>query len=160
MKILITAPFSEAGLSALRNAGLEIDYQSWLETGKLYLGPSLLPIIQQSKPDMIIVEGDEIKEDVLENCHLNLIGSVRNAPNNINVSLATEKGIPVLSVPERNTIAVAELAIALMLSQLRNIISAEHLLKDDFFIDDFNDFANMYSGLVGSELHGKKVGII
>jgi len=160
VKILITAPFSEAALSALREAGLKVDYQSWLETGKLYLGQSILPIIEQSNPDIIIVEGDEIKEDLLEHCHFKLIGSVRNAPNNIDVILATQKGIPVLSVPGRNTISVAELAIALMLAQLRNIIAAERLLKDDFFVDDFNDFARMYTRLAGSELHGKKVGII
>ena len=160
MKILITAPFSEGALSALREANLKIDYQSWLETGKLYLGHSMLPVIEQSNPDILIVEGDEIKEDLLEHCHFKLIGSVRNDPNNIDVALATKKGIPVVSVPGRNTISVAEIAIALMLSQLRNILAAERLLKDDFFVDDFNDFAKMYSILMGSELHRKEVGII
>ena len=160
MKILITAPFSEAALSALKEANLEIDYQSWLETGKLYLGASLLQIIRQSNPDILIVEGDEIKEDILKNYDFQLIGSVRNAPNNIDVPLATEKGIPVLSVPGRNIIAVAELTIGLMLSQLRNVNPAERLLKEDFFIDDFKDFANMYTTLMGCELHNKRVGII
>lgn len=160
MKILITAPFSETALNLLREAGLEIDYQSWLDTGKLYLGQSLLSLIQQSNPDILIVEGDEVKKDIIENVRLKLIGSVRNDPNNIDVSLATQKRIPVISVPGRNTISVAELTIGLMLAQLRNIISAERLLKDEFLIDDFRDFANMYTRLVGSELHDKKVGII
>jgi len=160
MKILITAPFSEAALSSLKEADIEIDYRSWLETGKLYLGASLLPIIQESRPDILIVEGDEIKEAILEDYPLKLVGSVRNNPNNIDVALATKKGIPVLSVPCRNTIAVAELAIGLMLNQLRNMVQAERLLKSDFFVDDFNDFANMYTNLMGSELHNRKVGII
>lgn len=144
----------------LYDAGLEVDYHNWLETGKLYLGGSLLLLIEKSKPDIVIVEGDEIKDEILQRCSLKLIGSVRNSPNNIDVLLATKMGIPVISAPGRNTIAVAELTIALMLSQSRNLIRAERLLKTDFFVDDFKDFANMYMNLKGFELCNKTVGII
>jgi D-3-phosphoglycerate dehydrogenase len=160
LKILITAPFSESSLKRLRDEGFEVDYQSWLETGRLHMGESLLPVLQDGQYDIAVVEGDEIKEPVLERVPLKLIGAVRGDPNNISVAAATAKGIPVISAPGRNTIAVAELAIALMLCQARNIEKAELLLRSDFFVDDFKDFADLYTKLQGFELHGRTIGII
>ncbi|MFX1264094.1 MAG: NAD(P)-dependent oxidoreductase [Promethearchaeota archaeon] len=160
MKVLITAPFSESGLTMLKEAGLEVNHQSWLETGKLYLGDKILGVINEGGYDIVVVEGDEVKEEVIEGSNLKIIASVRNDPNNISVPAATAKGIPVIAAPGRNTIAVAELTIALMLSQARKIIKAERLLKNDFMIDDFSDFGKMYRMTTGFELRGKTVGII
>lgn len=160
MKILITAPFSDSCLKQLTEGGFEVDYRSWLVTGKLHLGSSLLGILEEGQFDIIIVEGDEIKEPILEKIPLKLIGAVRGDPNNISVSAATARGIPVIAAPGRNTIAVAELAIALMLCQARQIKKAELLLRQDFYIDDFKDFAGMYTSLQGFELHGRTIGII
>ncbi|MHA1908512.1 MAG: NAD(P)-dependent oxidoreductase [Candidatus Thorarchaeota archaeon] len=160
MRILITAPFTESGIRQLETLGLEIDNKSWLETGKLYLGKSLVQLIEESKAEMVIVEGDEIKEKVLEQTNLKFIGCVRGGPNNISVQIATEKGIPVVSVPGRNTNAVAELTIALILNQARKISIAKEFLVKDFFVDDFGDFARLYKHTMGFELSGKKVGII
>ncbi len=160
MKVLITAPFTDEGLERLRSAGLEVTYESWLDTGQLRLGSSLLPVIEQGGYDIVIVEGDEIREEIIENTELKIIASVRGSPNNIAVEAATAKGIPVLSAPGRNTVAVAEMAIALILSQARNIIKAERLLRSEFMIDDFKDFSAMYTSLVGFELNGRTAGII
>lgn len=160
LKILVTAPFSDEGLERLRNAGLEVFHRSWLETGQLHLGSSLLSVIQEGGYDAVIVEGDEIREEILDNTELKLIASVRGNPSNVAVDSATAKRIPVLSAPGRNTIAVAEMTIALILAQARNIIRAERLLRNEFMIDDFKDFASMYTSLVGFELHGRTAGII
>lgn len=160
MRVLITAPFTESGLSELKEAGLDVDHLSWLETGKLHMGDSLLQTILDGKYDIVIVEGDEIKEEIIEQTELKLIGSVRDSPNNISLQAATAKKIPVISVPGRNTIAVAEHTIALMLAQARNIVATERFLKNDFFVDDFKDFARMYTSLMGFELFGRTVGII
>lgn len=160
MRVLITAPLSEEALEELQSESLEVDYQSWLETGKLYLGDSLLPVIKDGNYDIVIVEGDEIKEDVIEGCELKLIGSVRGSPNNISIPAATARKIPVISVPGRNTNAVVELTLGLILAQARNIISADRLLKSEFYVDDFKDFGKMYNDLTGFEIKGRTVGII
>jgi D-3-phosphoglycerate dehydrogenase len=160
LKILITAPFSDSCLKRLDDQGFEVDYRSWLETGKLHMGASLLGILENGQFDIVVVEGDEIKEPILEKVALKLIGAVRGDPNNISILAATAKGIPVIAVPGRNTIAVAELAVALMLCQARQIKKAELLLGQDFYIDDFKDFADMYTKLRGFELHGRTIGII
>ena len=160
MRALITAPLSDESLEELKSEGLEVDYQCWLETGKLHLGDSLLSVIKDGDYDIVIVEGDEIKEEVIEGSDLKLIGSVRGNPNNISVPAATARKIPVISVPGRNTNSVAELTIALILAQARNITTAERLLKSEFFVDDFKDFGKMYNQLTGFELKGRTVGII
>jgi D-3-phosphoglycerate dehydrogenase len=147
-------------LKRLDDQGFEVDYRSWLETGKLHMGASLLGILENGQFDIVVVEGDEIKEPILEKVALKLIGAVRGDPNNISILAATAKGIPVIAVPGRNTIAVAELAVALMLCQARQIKKAELLLGQDFYIDDFKDFADMYTKLRGFELHGRTIGII
>ncbi|MHA2425951.1 MAG: NAD(P)-dependent oxidoreductase [Candidatus Thorarchaeota archaeon] len=160
MKVLITAPFTDEGISELEKLGIEVDYRCWLDTGKLYLGDSIIPVLKDSAADMVIVEGDEVKEEVIENYDLKFIGCVRGGPNNISVTAASEKKIPVVSVPGRNTNAVAELTIALILTQARKISAAKDFIKDDFFVDDFDDFARLYKHTKGFELSGKKVGII
>ncbi len=160
MKTIITAPFTDSKIEELREAGLDIDYRSWLDTGKLYLGDSFLEIIKEGGFEVAIVEGDEIKEEVIENSELKLIGCVRGSPNNISLPAATAKGIPVIAAIGRNIVAVAELTISLMLSQIRRIVAADRLLRDDFMVDDFGDFAKLYTHSMGQELHGKTVGVI
>jgi D-3-phosphoglycerate dehydrogenase len=160
LRVLITAPFTESGLHELDSAGLDVDHRSWLETGKLHMGDSLLQIIKDGNYDIVIVEGDEIKEEIIEQTQLKLIGSVRGSPNNISLQAATARGIPVIAVLGRNTIAVAEHTIALMFAQARHIVAAERFFKNDFFVDEFADFARMYTTLMGFELHNRTVGII
>ena len=160
MKLLITAPFTEDGITRLKNMGIDVDYRSWLDTGKLYLGDSFLSVLKESGAEMVIVEGDEIKEEVIERTNLKFIGCVRGGPNNISIPAATEKQVPVVSVPGRNTVAVTELTIALILNQARRIAVAKEFIDDDFFVDDFGDFARLYSHTMGFELNGKTVGII
>ncbi len=72
MKTIITAPFTDSEIDELREAGLDIDHRSWLNTGKLYLGDSFLEIIKEGGFEVAIVEGDEIKEEVIENSELKL----------------------------------------------------------------------------------------
>jgi D-3-phosphoglycerate dehydrogenase len=160
LKVLITAPFSESGLKTLRDAGVTVVHQSWLETGKLYLGDSLIRPIKEAAAEIVVVEGDEVKEEVIAGTSLKLIGSARNDPNNISIPAATAKKIPVISAPGRNTNAVVELTIGLMLSVARKIVSCERFLKSDFFVNDFGDFARMYKTLAGFELYGRTIGII
>lgn len=160
LKALITAPFSEYGLKTLRDAGITVVNQSWLETGKLYLGNSFIKPIKEAGAEIVVVEGDEVREEVINGTSLKLIGSARNDPNNISIPAATAKKIPVISAPGRNTNAVAELAIGLMLSTARKIVSCERFLNSDFIVNDFGDFARMYKTLAGFELYGRTVGII
>lgn len=71
--------------------------------------------------------------------------------NNVDLSTAAELGIPVLRVPEYSPFAVAEHAMALLLSLNRKLHRAFNRVREANFSLD---------GLVGFDLHGKTVGIV
>ena len=70
-------------------------------------------------------KGDNVKRDAIENLDLKIIRSTRDDPNNVDVKAATEKKIPVLFTPKRNTISVAELTVGVMIALVRNVYKSE-----------------------------------
>ena len=71
--------------------------------------------------------------------------------NHIDIKKAKQLGIPVVRVPEYSPYAVAEHAVALLLSLNRKIHRANNRVREMNFSLD---------GLVGFDLHGKTVGVI
>jgi D-3-phosphoglycerate dehydrogenase len=71
--------------------------------------------------------------------------------DNIDVERATQKGVLVVNSPEGNTIAAAELTVALLLSLSRNIAQAAASLRNGEW---------KRSKYVGVEVYGKTVGVI
>lgn len=161
MKAFITADFDEYGLNLL-GKHMEYDYESWRDTKHMYLDENeFIREIKRRGADVLIVEGDFVMKNVIEQCDLKIIASCRDDPWNVDIKTATEKGIPVFSAPHRNTESVADLTIGLMLSVARNIVKADRLLRSGKITyktpTDFLEYYNMFKGV---ELGGKKVGII
>ena len=71
--------------------------------------------------------------------------------NNVDVGRAAERGIPVLRVPAYSPYAVAEHAMAMLLTSVRRTHKAYHRTKD---------FNFSLGGLIGFDLHGKTVGVV
>jgi D-lactate dehydrogenase len=71
--------------------------------------------------------------------------------NHVDLEAAAELGLPVVRVPEYSPYAVAEHAVALILSLDRKIYRAHARVREGNFALD---------GLVGSDLHGKTVGVV
>ena len=71
--------------------------------------------------------------------------------NNVDLDAAHELGMTVTRVPAYSPYAVAEHALALLLSLNRQIHRAYHRVRDQNF---------SLAGLVGFDLHGKSVGIV
>jgi D-3-phosphoglycerate dehydrogenase len=161
MKAFITAPFHEAGISILKKY-MDIIYENWRETGILYRDShEYIEKINKENADVLITEGDMIDEDVLSSCNIKIIGICRGFPDNVNMDVATQKGIPVFFTPDRNADAVADLTIGLMLCQLRHITNSDRLLRSGtFFVDTGEALANLYRRFMGWELTGKTIGII
>lgn len=82
---------------------------------------------------------------------LKAIGRAGVGVDNVDLAAATERGIAVFNAPEGNTIAAAELTIALMISVARKIPAAEASLRRGEW-----DRA----GFRGVELRGKVLGLI
>lgn len=97
--------------------------------------------------------------------NLKVIGVGRGGPVNINVAACTEKGIPVMYAPGRNSGAVAEFTIGLMLAATRNIVSChqsfhnEKKWRGDMYAYSYigNELSNSTVGLVGFGAIGSKV---
>ncbi len=71
--------------------------------------------------------------------------------NNVDVRRAEERGIPVVRVPAYSPYAVAEHAMAMLLTSVRRTHKAYIRTKD---------FNFSLSGLIGFDLHGKTVGVV
>jgi len=163
MKAFVTAPFSPKALEELKKLLKdEVIYESWLDTNIVYFkAEELVGKIRDTGAEVYICEGDNVKKDVIENINLKIIGSTRGDPNNIDIETATKKGIPVLHAPGRNTIAVAEMTIAVMLALMRKIYKVERILhSDQFRVEDFSDYVRYYNKFKGNELEGKTIGIV
>jgi len=164
VKILITAPFHESGLKKLQEH-CEVIYESWRDTGKLYFDEDeLIQKINDEQIDIIITEADEIDVWVIEKTDLKLIASTRGTPVNVDAEAAEEKNIPVIFTPHRNADAVADLTIAMMLTQARKMIEIDRFLRSGEFdiaeLEGEDDFAEFYNRYQGVELGSLTIGII
>jgi len=161
VRCLVTAAFHEDGLRILREL-MNVDYRSWRDTGKVYLdGGELVSLINEVGAEVLVVESDFVTRDTIEKCNLKIIASCRDDPYNVDVRAATAKGIPVIYAPRRNTVAVAELAVALMLAAMRRVVKADRILRSGRVeYKSSRDFVDVYNATVGFELSGKKVGIV
>ncbi len=88
--------------------------------------------------DAIIIRSDIIDKAVLEAAkNLKIVVRAGAGYDNVDLASATEKGVVVMNTPGQNSNAVAELALGMMVYQLRN----------------------HFNGSSGTELFGKKLGI-
>jgi len=72
--------------------------------------------------DIILTHTAPISSMVIARAkNLKVVGAARGGPVNINWDACTKRGIPVLYAPGRNSGAVAEFTVGLMLSVSRNI---------------------------------------
>ena len=145
MKVLVSDPITESGLTILRKGGLEVHY---LPEG------SNEEIISASKDvhGWIIRSGTTILENFIEGAeNLQVIGRAGVGVDNIDIPAATRKGVVVMNTPDVNTISAAEHTVGLMLALSRNIPRGHCRMRKGQW--------NRHS-LVGSELRNKTLGII
>ncbi len=164
MKAYITAEFSPEALEKLKAILQdEIVYESWRTTKNLFFNDEdLIKRLNGIGAEILICEGDNVKQPVIEQTNLKIIGSTRGDPNNIDIETATSKKIPVLYAPNRNTVSVAELTVGLILSLARKLHSIERVLhsEGEFVVNEFGDYIKYYNKFKGFELRGKTVGIV
>ena len=159
LKALITAEITEPELNRLKER-IEVIYEPWKESGILYFDEDEL--IEKLKGiDILISEGDNVKKRVIEESSLKIIASCRNDPNNIDFKTASEKRIPVIYTPKRNSDSVADLTLCLILALARNLTKVDkYLHSEDFEINDLEDWVRDYKKFEGIELKGKTIGVV
>lgn len=115
MKILIADKFEESGRIGLRTIGCEISFQPDLKED------ALVAAVGREQPDVLIVRGTKVTEPMLAAGPLKLVVRAGAGYNTIDVAAASRRGIYVANCPGKNSIAVAELAFALILALDRRV---------------------------------------
>lgn len=136
-KVLIATvkPFAKAAVeqieATLKKAGYEYRFFE-----KYQSQDELIEAVQDA--DAMIIRSDKITPEVLAAAkNLKIVVRAGAGYDNVNLEAATAKGIVVMNTPGQNSNAVAELALGMMVYQMRN----------------------HFNGTSGSELKGKKLGI-
>ncbi|MEA2203337.1 MAG: D-3-phosphoglycerate dehydrogenase / 2-oxoglutarate reductase [Blastocatellia bacterium] len=116
MHVLIADKFEESGRAGLEAIGCEVSYQPDLKDD------ALAQAIATAQPDVLVVRGTKVTEAMLEAGALKLVVRAGAGYNTIDVAAASRRGIYVSNCPGKNSIAVAELAFALILALDRRVV--------------------------------------
>ncbi|QKY69786.1 D-glycerate dehydrogenase [Lentibacillus sp. CBA3610] len=86
--------------------------------------------------------------------HLKIVANMAVGYDNIDVEAAREHGVVVTNTPDVLTETTADLAFALLMATARRIVEANDYIRDDKW-----EYWSPYL-LAGSDIHGKKIGIV
>ncbi|WP_224268012.1 2-hydroxyacid dehydrogenase [Haloprofundus salinisoli] len=176
MKTLITANFQDESLARLRDGlGMDVEYMPIAERDGRLPEDEFREHLRDT--NVLIVGYEGVPAELLdEAADLQLIACTRGGPDaNVDIEAATDRGIPVLYAPGRNAVSVADFTWGQILSAMRNIAHAHHLLHTGTYTGDPQSDAagggsredvtwgmgrdSPYVTLKGPELAGKTVGI-
>ncbi len=137
--------FMVQGFAGLAELGVEVEVRRWehptlvaLQEANLAIekgGPgavALPPEVTQNVADVQIlaVQFTPVSREFIASApQLKVIGVLRGGTENVDVPFATERGITVMNTPGRNARAVAECALGLILSEVRNLARSHACLK-------------------------------
>ena len=147
MKVLVADELSPQGIETLRKAtGLSVEV-------KLGLKPQELKAILGDYQALAVRSATKVTADTLESARgLKVIGRAGVGVDNIDVEAATKKSIIVMNTPGGNSMAVAELTMAMLLALPRQLVQAVASTKSGKW--EKKRFA------AGHELFQKTVGIL
>jgi D-3-phosphoglycerate dehydrogenase len=115
MRVFIADRFEQSGRDQLAALGCEVIYQPGMKD------EALVRAIAQSAPDVVVVRSTKVTGPMLGTGMLKLVVRAGAGYNTIDVAAASRRGIYVSNCPGKNSIAVAELAFALILALDRRL---------------------------------------
>lgn len=147
MRVFIADKFEQSGRDRLSAIGCDVIYQPGTKD------EALVHAIAQSAPDVLVVRSTKVTEKMLDAGALKLVVRAGAGYNTIDVAAASRRGIYVSNCPGKNSIAVAELAFALILALDRrladNVIS---LRRGEWNKEQFSKARGLFGrtlGLIG-----------
>jgi D-3-phosphoglycerate dehydrogenase len=115
MKVLIADKFEPSGIEGLKGTGCEVVYEPELKD------EALTRALADTQADVLVVRSTRVNEAALEAGRLSLVVRAGAGYNTIDVAAAARRGIYVSNCPGKNSIAVAELTMALILALDRRV---------------------------------------
>lgn len=161
MRALITASFDPAAKARLERH-MTVVHEDWKVRNSIYFdGAEFAKRINDVGADVIIIEADLVHAEVLDGCALRMIGCCRGDPVNVDLELATRKGVPVFHTPGRNADAVADLTLAYMLMLARHLPAIFATYRAGAKkVTSAGDYLEMYKRFTGVELGGLTIGLV
>ena len=152
MKILANDGISQSGIDALQQGGFEVITTKVAQV-------QLEKFINEHQIDAILVRSaTQVRQELIDACpSIKLIGRGGVGMDNIDVDYAKDQGLHVINTPAASSSSVAELVFAHLFGMVRFLHQSnrEMPLEGD---SRFKDLKKAYAS--GSELRGKKIGII
>jgi D-3-phosphoglycerate dehydrogenase len=145
LRVLICDPIHQDGAKLLREAGYDVVEKTKITKEEL--------LADAKNFNVLVVRGrTKITAEVIAAASsLKAIARSGVGLDNIDLEAAKKRGVTVLSTPGAPVTSVAELAIGLMLSLLRQIPIADQAMKQAQWTK---------SQLMGHELHGRTLGVV
>ena len=147
MKVLVADKFEQSGRDGLQALGCDVSYQPDLKD------EALVNAIADVAPDVLVVRGTKVTEPMLAAGPIKLVVRAGAGYNTIDVAAASKRGIYVSNCPGKNSIAVAELAFALILALDRRIVdNVVTLRRGEWNKKEFSKARGLYGrtlGLIG-----------
>jgi D-3-phosphoglycerate dehydrogenase len=114
---------------------------------------ALVNAITETAPDVLVVRGTKVTEPMLAAGPIKLVVRAGAGYNTIDVAAASKRGIYVSNCPGKNSIAVAELAFALILALDRRVVdNAVALRRGEWNKKEFSKARGLFGrtlGLIG-----------
>lgn len=155
MRVLIADKFEQSGRDGLEAAGCEFSYQPDVKD------EALVEAVRSYAPDVLVVRGTKVTEPMLDAGALKLIVRAGAGYNTIDVAAASRRGVYVSNCPGKNSVAVAELAMALILALDRRVAdNVIQLRAGKWNKKEFSKARGLYGrtlGLVGTGQIGREV---
>lgn len=147
MRVLVADKFEQSGRDGLEAIGCEVSFQPDLKD------EALVNAIAEVAPDVLVVRGTKVTEPMLAAGPIKLVVRAGAGYNTIDVAAASKRGIYVSNCPGKNSIAVAELAFALILALDRRIVdNVVTLRRGEWNKKEFSKARGLYGrtlGLIG-----------
>lgn len=144
--VVISDPLSEEGRALLAASGLfelrDVDGAD----------PVALAAALADARALLVRSGTRVTADVLARApKLELVGRAGTGVDNVDVAAATARGVVVMNTPDANSVAAAELTMALLLALVRNVPAGASSLAAGRW---------ERSKLLGVELAGRTLGLV
>ena len=115
MKVLVADKFEQSGLDALKAAGCDVTFEPDAS------GDALVAVIKKTQAPVLVVRSTQVTDAMMDAGGLSLIVRAGAGVNTIDVAAASKRGIYVSNCPGKNSVAVAELTMGLILALDRRI---------------------------------------